>query len=455
MKKVLSLSFSFVFFLAANSCFAQKNLIPREINRRVDVGDTIVFSFSRYYDGKYVIPTYYKPDTKYEDLDYYMQGYLQKQMLSFQINRRYKMVNYSYHCKFSDRLLGTPIDEVRNKPMVVISTRKFSNKFTHWDHGEYHEAVMENTYFGDTLIYRRKYLDPSVSIPDTVFCLNLDRTLRKALVGKAFYLRINKDLANELDRVLITEYGSESFYREYTVFDCKLFYKGENWLPGDQTFSKPYIILWYQDKFGKITKYSDYETSAAKAEHAYSLQELDALELEWRNKRKEIGSYNFSLIKVDKPRNQNVKKGTLTSNNIFEDNIISIKWDESRQIFNFMLKNMTGNTMKLIWDEALIVNFDGFTERVIHKGADQDALQHSQQPSIIPSLAQLSDYFWSERYYGGKRLVSGYGGSKYNEQNDGKVMKLILPVQVGNIKYTYTFSFEMKWEWKYPELREQ
>ena len=453
MKKTLLFLFAFV--LASNFCFAQKNLIPSDVKRRVDVGDTISFHFSNYYDGKYVIPTYYKPETKYEDLDYYMQGYLQNKIQSFKVSRKINIVSYSYHCKYSDRLLGTSIEDVNNKQLVVLGVRTYSNKFTHWDHGQYHEAIMKNTYYGDTLIYRRRYLDPSIAIPDTIFCPNLERALKRALLGKTFYFRTDQSQPSKYDRTIITDYGSESYYRKYTIVDCKLFFKGESWLPGDKMLSTPYIILWYQDKFGNITKYLDYETSVARAEYAYTSSELDALEIKWRDKRRELGSYNLTLIKVDKPKNQNVKKGTLTTNNIYEDNIISIKWDESRQIFNFMLKNMTGNTMKIIWDEAIIVNFNGFTERVIHKGANPDALKQAQQPSIIPSLAQLSDYYWSEKYYGGNQLVSGYGGSVYKEENDGKQMRLIMPIQVGNVKYTYTFTFEMKWEWRYPELREQ
>ncbi len=122
--------------------------------------------------------------------------------------------------------------------------------------------------------------------------------------------------------------------------------------------------------------------------------------------------------------------------------------------FDFMLKNMTNSTMKLLWDEAIIVNFDGFTERILHKGADIEALQKSQQPAIIPALAQLSDFFCSEKYYGGKRLMGGYGGYNNGGVNDGKEMRLMLPVQVGSTTYTYIFTFTLKWKWKYPELQQ-
>ena len=254
----------------------------------------------------------------------------------------------------------------------------------------------------------------------------------------------------DYNRIVLSEYGTPMRYREYTITNCTIYYEGEYWIPKDKT---PHIIICYQDKEGKAFVYDDY-TSSNKSKITYSKEEIDIKEMEWLEKRKNTGYYVFDLTKVDKPQSQNVKKGTLTKNNIYEDNIISIKWNEDYMQFYFNLKNMTVNTMKVIWDEALIVNFDGFTERVLHKGADIEALQKPQQPAIIPSLAQLADYYWSERYFGGKRLVAGYGGGNNGGINDGKQMRLILPVQVGNVTYTYSFTFTLKWQWSYPELRE-
>ena len=273
--------------------------------------------------------------------------------------------------------------------------------------------------------------------------------LKGKLIGSKFFFLLSKnDNEYETDRIVISEHGTPIRYREYTITNCTIYYEGECWIPVKYT---PHIIITYQDNNGNSFSYDDYNERKSKS--VYTKETIDAYEVKWRELRKEKGHYDFILTKVDKPKSQNVRKGTLTMKNIYEDNIISIKWYEDIMRFNFNLKNMTSNTMKIIWDEALIINFDGFTERVLHKGADLEALQKSQQPSIIPSLAQIADFFWSERYYGGRRLIAGYGGGNNGGINDGKQMRLILPVQVGRTTYTYSFTLTLKWIWDYPELR--
>ena len=303
---------------------------------------------------------------------------------------------------------------------------------------------------GDSVVY----LDN-----DSIYFPVSSKKVSEQIVGKEVYVRIEDSLHRTTDRLVRSQIdyfhsskgSSGDYYRKYTIVGYRMLFDKEhgiryiNWPNGPVKSARHDEIKIVDENGDTITSHS----------LLYTKEGLDSYAEKHLQAARELGHYNINLVKVEKPSGRNVGKSTLTENGIYEDIVISIKWSEDRQIFNFNLKNMTNSMMKVLWDEALIVNFDGFTERVLHKGADLDALKQSQQPSLIPSKAQLADYFWSERYYGGKRLVYGYGGTKYNEENNGKRMKLILPVQVGNITYSYTFIFEMKWEWALPELREQ
>lgn len=326
------------------------------------------------------------------------------------------------------------------------------------------DYTLLNISNGDTIILRKPFIK-DIHLFDSICIDGLSRELRNKYVGKNFFGCVYGNDTMLYDRKIKVVNQSlrdntvqTNYYREYTVIDCKCM--------TTQLEYSSRVIINYKDNYGNTYKYIHYPNSAYNkgttwysekgldSIHNHSLILIDSIKKAEQQKQLISGYYHFELTKVDKPKNQNVKKGTLTDNNIYEDNIISIKWNEDRMQFHFNLKNMASNTMKLIWDEALIINFDGFTERVLHKGANIEALQKPQQPSIIPSLAQLADYYWSENYYGGRRLLAGYGGINNDGINDGKEMRLILPVQVGTTTYTYSFTFKLKWEYTHPELRE-
>ncbi len=434
-------------------CNAQKQLIPTDIKKfDLQIGDTILFRFAN--PGANIQPYYYGYKTDYSNLAYYLEGYMCNRYHSVK-RKRDVYGGYVYHADYSNGgylSFGTPLADIHNKELIVVGITSRNNRLSSYDYNVYQEVSLRNTAFNDTLIFRCVEYNSKTTKPIQVFVPKLDRVLKNKLIGSKFYFLLSKDDAGyNTDRIVISEYGTSMRYREYTVTNSTIYYEGQYWIPKKAT---PHIIITYQDNNGNSFAYDDY-TGSSKSKPIYTKEEVDASEIEWREIRKEKGHYDFSLTKVDKPKSQNVRKGTLTKNDIYEDNIISIKWHEESMLFNFNLKNITSNTMKVIWDEALIVNFDGFTERVLHKGADLEALQKSQQPAIIPSQAQIADFFWSEKYFGGRRLIAGYGGGNNGGINEGKQMKLILPVQVGSVTYTYTFTFTLKWVWDYPELREQ
>lgn len=88
------------------------------------------------------------------------------------------------------------------------------------------------------------------------------------------------------------------------------------------------------------------------------------------------GKYISLLAEVEKPTNPEIRFGetmTIPSENglskfTYKDNVIDIMIFADRSNFNFVLQNISENSIKIVWDEAVFVNFDGSTEKVMHKG---------------------------------------------------------------------------------------
>ena len=459
MKKTLSVLFALI--VAVSTCFAQKNLIDPELaSRKMKVGDTIVFMYE---SETAIVPlrttAYEVSRNRVDNMDSYLGGCLTTTPI-YGNEKKKKDPIYTY--KGSPTANWTPSSAINGKKMVVLNILEKDLTTTSLD--KCNELTLHNIVDDDTIIIRTPTaISKKFYLCDGILAVNVTNSLREMFVGKKYYASVyNKDTLKYDKKILVSVNATgslstyERYYREYTITDF-VFNYGES--PTYLFF--PSISIYYRDNFGQTYSYK-YTKRYHNAGTWLTQKDLDSItrkndsiqnakELAQRN----AGHYLLELTKVDKPKNSNVRKGTLTKNNIYEDNVISIKWNEDGMTFYFNLKNMTGNTMKVVWDEALIVNFEGFTERVLHKGADLEALQKAQQPSIIPSLAQLADFFCSEKYFGGRRLIAGYGGGNNGGINDGKKMRLILPVQVGTSTYTYSFTFTLRWTYSHPELREQ
>ena len=447
--------------IIAHWCSAQTNLIGKAITeRKICVGDTI---FIRFNEEVQITPLRTSEFKIYkntpDDLNSYIGGYLSKTPV-YSNEKRKKNPVYAYKGTYQSNYTSSSTIANNNMIVLEIKEKELGSKMP----GRCNDFTLLNSSNGDTIILRKPFID-KIHLFDSICIENVSRELQNQFVGKKFFGCVYNNDTIQYNRKMTGAYQAfngwrfnTNYYREYTITDCRCI---TTWLEYSS-----FIIINYKDSFGNMYEYTHYPNSAYnKGVIWHTEKELDSIQdhtlflmdsIQKAEQQKQLmsGSYHFELTKVEKPKSQNVKKGKLTDNNVYEDNLISIQWHEDRMQFYFNLKNMTSNTMKLIWDDALIVNFDGFTERVLHKGADIEALQKPQQPAIIPSLAQLADYYCSECYYGGKRLLSGYGGNNNNGINDGKEMRLFVPVQVGTTTYTYSFTFTLKWKYSHPELRE-
>lgn len=161
--------------------------------------------------------------------------------------------------------------------------------------------------------------------------------------------------------------------------------------------------------------------------------------------------YSYMMVKPDS-----------TSGMKWEDDNIEISFFISDKSVNFNLKNKTNEVIKIIWDEAVIVQY-GKAQKVMHAGVKYIDRNASQPPTAIPPGASVDDLvlptdnvYWREGYYG--RYISNPGGWKirdlfptqdlnkaeYRERilrHKGQKFSVYLPIQHLGKTLDYTFEF--------------
>lgn len=223
---------------------------------------------------------------------------------------------------------------------------------------------------------------------------------------------------------------------------------GSNYFASDYFFS-----LYYQ-----------YENIASGEVRSCTTEEI--LRAPFKNDLK--GKYVTLLSNVEKPSNPEIRYGETTvitsedavSKFSYKDNVIDILIFGVRDGFAFVLQNISGSTIKIIWDEAVFVNFDGSTEKVMHKGTKYAERNESQPPTTIIKNAKWEDsvtptnlvyYYESTNKY----LKSGWETHSLYPREDGldpgQVM-LMLPIQIKDVVNEYIFVFDVKYVFEHPEL---
>lgn len=178
------------------------------------------------------------------------------------------------------------------------------------------------------------------------------------------------------------------------------------------------------------------------------------------------GYYNIGLSKVETPKSKDDRYGETTITNLgskdtlkfsYEDNYINITWTIGIKQFAFNLKNKTDFNLKIIWDEAVYVDIDGSSSKVMHAGikyVDRDA---SHPASIVAKKSYIDDMVlptknvYMNSIYSGwqeKAFLPIYAKSKEILLNDsknyiGKQVKIILPIQIEDTVNEYEFVFDV------------
>lgn len=174
-----------------------------------------------------------------------------------------------------------------------------------------------------------------------------------------------------------------------------------------------------------------------------------------------LGKYVSTLAKVEKPSNPSVKFGKTTTvldegitKYSYEDNFISIIIFGTATQFSFILKNVSETTQKLIWDEAVYVDYKGSTSKVMHSGIKYSQREASQPPSIIIKGASLDDIAVpTANVYYNDILNEWSLKSMYPNELRKETMQaqLMLPIQIKDVINEYIFVFDIKFTYNHPE----
>lgn len=178
------------------------------------------------------------------------------------------------------------------------------------------------------------------------------------------------------------------------------------------------------------------------------------------------GKYISLLAEVEKPSNSEIRYGETTTipseNGIskfsYKDNVIDVLIFADRSNFNLVLQNVSDTSIKIVWDEAVFVNFDGSTEKVMHKGIKYSEKNGSQPPTTIIKNAKWEDTVTPTHlvYYreATKYIEGGWDTDSMYPNEPGLQpgrIKLMLPIQIKDVINEYVFVFDVQFIYNYPE----
>lgn len=144
----------------------------------------------------------------------------------------------------------------------------------------------------------------------------------------------------------------------------------------------------------------------------------------------------------------------------FNDGRIDITFSNGYNKMDFVIENKTGKTISLDWDGAVWVNFNGYTDGVIHSGNSYLNKGISRAPSNIISGTKLSDLvapkskldnqgslwsifagmfeynMWEPYKVQAKRFMR-----KHASEHIGKKFTIMLPITIDGEVKEYRFTF--------------
>jgi len=184
------------------------------------------------------------------------------------------------------------------------------------------------------------------------------------------------------------------------------------------------------------------------------------------------GNYIPILKAVEKPSDATDRYGKTTiiedtekgiTKYSYIDNFIDMLIFGNYDGFYFELKNIGQNSIKVIWNEAAFVDYDGNTSKIMHNGTKYSEREGDQPATTIIKGAKISGrviptanvYYnegitiGNERYDSGWKTKSMYPTKVI--ENPGQ-LRLMLPIQVKDVINEYTFVFDVKYVYKHPEL---
>lgn len=174
------------------------------------------------------------------------------------------------------------------------------------------------------------------------------------------------------------------------------------------------------------------------------------------------GKYIATLSKVEKPSNPAVRYGKTTeitddkgiTKFSYVDDYIDLIILALPEQFSFVLKNVSENTLKVVWNEAVFVDSDGSTSKIMHVGTKYSQREGDQPATTIIKGAKIDDVATptkNVRYSDVlKEWVTDSMFPKKPAQ-DVEPIRLMLPIAVKDVTNEYIFEFDVKYVYNHPD----
>ena len=180
-----------------------------------------------------------------------------------------------------------------------------------------------------------------------------------------------------------------------------------------------------------------------------------------------VANYSVGLAKVESPADAKQQFGETKVVNFdeggiskyrYEDDYIDIVWYVGSKQFNFSLKNKSGHTLKINWDDVSFVDVNGQVGRVMHSGVKYADRNSSQPATTVPKGASINDLllptdnvYYVSGQYGGWRMAylvpcvykTPEAFNSGASSLVGKTMTVMMPIMIENVQNDYTFTFNI------------
>ena len=177
------------------------------------------------------------------------------------------------------------------------------------------------------------------------------------------------------------------------------------------------------------------------------------------------GKYIATLSKVEKPNNPKLRYGKTSTIEDKEKGVTKYGYTDSQidifiyvssTQFNFELKNVSETTQKLVWNEAVFVDTDGSSSKVMHVGTKYSERDGDQPSSTIIKGAKLDDIACPTKNVRYSDVIHEWMTdnilpTKYIKEELSNI-RLMLPIQIKDVINEYIFDFNVKWIYEHPEL---
>ena len=171
------------------------------------------------------------------------------------------------------------------------------------------------------------------------------------------------------------------------------------------------------------------------------------------------GKYVATLVQVEKPSDENNRYGNyeIVKDSLdkyhYADNNINMAIGVSEKKINFILENVSQHSLKIIWNDAVYVDTDGSTSKIMHNGVRYINRDDNQPASTIIRGAKLEETIVPNSKVYRNRLDQWdeYPLFLWEKKDNIPPVRLMLPIQVKDVVNEYIFVFEVKYQYVHPE----